>query len=373
MMRNLSTTKILMTTDTLGGVWTYATDLAKAFAKSGTSVHLVTIGPKPRADQRAALSGSAVEVIESDLALEWQDPEGRDLARACRFLADVEHRIRPDIVHLNSYREATFDWHASVVVAAHSCVNSWGLACNDSSWLLEPSWQRYTELVTAGLDQAETWVAPTQAFRDVMGELYRPRSPGAVIANGAVLASKPATPKKPFIVAAGRMWDRAKNLSALAEVAIDLDWPVFVAGATGSGRETSSGLCLLGELTRPQLHAQMQRAAIFASPAHYEPFGLAVLEAAAEGCALVLSDIPSFRELWNGAAVFVAPDDIHGLRTVLADLCNDPDKRAQLQHAAFAKARCYSIRQTADRYAQLYRSLIAPRSTAGLHAVEAHA
>ena len=38
----------------------------------------------------------------------------------------------------------------------------------------------------------------------------------------------------------------------------------------------------------------------------YEPFGLAVLEAAQAGCALVLSDIPTFRELWDGAALFVA-------------------------------------------------------------------
>ena len=38
----------------------------------------------------------------------------------------------------------------------------------------------------------------------------------------------------------------------------------------------------------------MSRAAIFFSPALYEPFGLGVLEAAARGCALVLADIPSF-------------------------------------------------------------------------------
>ena len=44
---------------------------------------------------------------------------------------------------------------------------------------------------------------------------------------------------------------------------------------------------------------------IFVSVSRYEPFGLAVLEAAHAGCALVLSDIPTFRELWQGAASFV--------------------------------------------------------------------
>ncbi len=39
----------------------------------------------------------------------------------------------------------------------------------------------------------------------------------------------------------------------------------------------------------------------------YEPFGLSVLEAALSGCALVLGDIPSLRENWDGAADFAEP------------------------------------------------------------------
>jgi glycosyltransferase involved in cell wall biosynthesis len=46
---------------------------------------------------------------------------------------------------------------------------------------------------------------------------------------------------------------------------------------------------------------------VFVSASRYEPFGLAVLEAARAGCALLLSDIPTFRELWAGAAAFVRP------------------------------------------------------------------
>ncbi|MEB3829625.1 glycosyltransferase [Phormidium sp. CCY1219] len=50
------------------------------------------------------------------------------------------------------------------------------------------------------------------------------------------------------------------------------------------------------------------RAAIYAFPARYEPFGLSVLEAALSGCALVLGDIPRLREMWGDAAVFANPD-----------------------------------------------------------------
>ena len=39
-----------------------------------------------------------------------------------------------------------------------------------------------------------------------------------------------------------------------------------------------------------------------------------MLEAASAGCPLILGDIPTFRELWDGAAVFVAPDDARRAR-----------------------------------------------------------
>ena len=60
------------------------------------------------------------------------------------------------------------------------------------------------------------------------------------------------------------------------------------------------------------------RAAIYALPAHYEPFGLSILEAAMSGCALVLGDIPSLREIWGDAAVFVHPDNRDAVARCLA-------------------------------------------------------
>ena len=360
-MRRLSNIKILMTADAVGGVWTYSAGLASALVASGAQVHLVTMGPRPRANQRDMLAAS-VHLIESDLALEWQDPEGNDLAHAREYLGAMERKINPDIIHLNSYREATFDWIAPVIAVAHSCVNSWGAACNDREFLSEPRWRHYTDLVARGLDCADKWVSPTSALGDTMGELYRPRTQPAVIHNGASPPASAPAEKDRSILAAGRMWDAAKNLSLLVEAAKDLKWPVLIAGAAAeSAVNAADGIELLGELSHAELTAHMRRAAIFTSPARYEPFGLAVLEAANAGCALVLSDIPSFRELWEGAALFVRPDDAAGLRAALADLASDTDKRARLQHAALERARRYSMRQMTAAYRRLYRSLL-PRA-----------
>jgi glycosyltransferase involved in cell wall biosynthesis len=363
--------RILMTSDTIGGVWTYASALASALAASGAEVHLVTMGPRARADQRAMLQGDRVHLIETDLALEWQDPEGLDRPVAQHVLTELEEEIEPDVIHLNSFREAAFDWNAPVLVVAHSCVNSWGLACRDTAWLEQPAWRGYTAAIAAGLSGAQAWVSPSCAFYDVICDLYHPNAPGLVIRNGIAPASQPDK-KEDFILAAGRLWDRAKNIAALTEAARGVRWPLRIAGPIDDVARAE--VSWLGYLAHNDLRARMQGAAIFASPALYEPFGLSVLEAASAGCALVLSDIPTFRELWNGASVFVDPTDTGGLRHALAMLCADDAKRAQLQRAARTRSQRYSLARTASAYLQLYMNLVAnARRPVTTHAMEMHA
>jgi glycosyltransferase involved in cell wall biosynthesis len=361
--------RILMTTDTVGGVWTYSCALASALAASGADVHLVTMGPRARTDQRAMLRDPRVHLVETDLALEWQDPEGQDLANARAVLGRLEARIRPDIVHLNSYREAAFAWNAPAIVVAHSCVKSWARACRDTAWLNEPRWQRYTERVSKALNTARAWVCPSRAFHEVITEIYRPASAGAVIWNG-IAPQISRGRKQHFIFAAGRLWDRAKNIDALAKAAPELHWPVLVAGP---GEENAwSGLTWLGRLSHDAVWARLQRAAIFASPALYEPFGLTVLEAAAAGCALVLSDIPSFRELWSGAAVFVDPADSESLHRALRDLSADDHQRVGLQRAAYEHSLTYSLTRMTDAYLRLYEGLLT-QTTTPARPIEVHA
>ncbi|PUE89089.1 hypothetical protein C7T87_25825, partial [Xanthomonas hortorum pv. hederae] len=73
----------------------------------------------------------------------------------------------------------------------------------------------------------------------------------------------------------------------------------------------------LGALSPTDLQQRLRLASIFCAPSLYEPFGLGVLEAAQAGCALVLADIPTFRELWEGAALFVSPQDDAALAELL--------------------------------------------------------
>jgi glycosyltransferase involved in cell wall biosynthesis len=114
----------------------------------------------------------------------------------------------------------------------------------------------------------------------------------------------------------------------------------------------------LGELEPSELAEWRQQAAVFAAPALYEPFGLAILEAAVDRCALVLGDIPSLRELWDGAARFVDPHDHASLHFTLKELIGDPGQREQLGRRAQRRAQRYVAGAMSARYHELYASLL---------------
>jgi glycosyltransferase involved in cell wall biosynthesis len=220
--------------------------------------------------------------------------------------------------------------------------------------------------VKQALASCEQWIAPSAAFRDDLQALYAPRSRGRVIHNGIAVES-PVRCKEPFILAAGRLWDEAKNVHSVLCIAGELPWPVRLAGSfqSASRQSSASNVEYLGELPRADLFECMARAGVYVSAARYEPFGLCVLEAALARCALVLSDISSLTELWKGAALFVEPADTRELSATLQDVCEDNQLRSRLQTAAAQRAVRFSADAMVDRYCEIYDELISGKPREG--------
>jgi glycosyltransferase involved in cell wall biosynthesis len=366
-MKTASGMRLMMTTDAVGGAWIFSVTLARSLEAAGFEVHLVTIGPRPSDSQRDMLRGHrGVSLAETDLLLEWLDPTGLDLGQAATILRAISDRFAPDLIHFNGFREATLNWKVPTIVVAHSCVNSWASACGELHEFTGTDWRVYTSNIRAGLARANAWVAPTRSFRALIAGKYGSPAKGITIRNGAENAERAMASKQPFVLSAGRVWDKAKNLSVLSPAAAKIHWPVRIAGSSRidrSGGSIKTGGCeFLGEIPHDELLREMRAAAIFVSPALYEPFGLSVLEAAGAGCALLLSDIPTFRELWDGAAVFFDPRDSGELCRLLQSLCDDEVRRARLQRAAANRARRYALQNTVRRYRELYRSLLTTNS-----------
>src|SRR5690606_34197804 len=94
--------RILLTTDTVGGVWTYAMELARALNQRGVAVELATMGTAlSPAQRKAAAALPRTRVHESTYRLEWMADPWDDVGRAGEWLLELEASTRPDVVHLN--------------------------------------------------------------------------------------------------------------------------------------------------------------------------------------------------------------------------------------------------------------------------------
>ncbi|HEX2547601.1 MAG TPA: glycosyltransferase family 4 protein [Ramlibacter sp.] len=354
--------RVLMTADTVGGVWTYAVELARELDAHGVQVALATMGAPVAEHQRAQLAGLAgVQLFESSYKLEWMQDCWQDVDAAGAWLLRLEREFQPDLVHLNQYAFGCLAFQAPTLVVAHSCVLSWWRAVHGEAAPSE--WDTYRQVVRQGLAGARLVVAPTRAMLDSLAENYGVRVSGRVLPNAARAEEFAPAPKDDCIFAAGRFWDAAKNLAALERVAPDLAWPVKVAGASqhpDGGHIVPVGVHCLGELPRDALARELAAAAIYALPARYEPFGLSVLEAGLSGCALVLGDIASLREIWGDAALYVPPDDHQALLATLQQLVAQPERRARLGAAALERARTFTPARQCEAYLASYARL-APR------------
>lgn len=361
--------RVLMTADPLGGVWTYMLELVRGLVASRVEVFVASMGGHISPSQRVAFErlGPRATLFENHRRLEWMDNPWEDVAATGEWLLGLEREYQPDLIHLNGYAHAALPWSAPVLVVAHSCLSAWWRAVHRS--YPPASCYRYHEAVACGLRSARIVVAPTQDMLSSLVAHYGELPSARVIPHGRAPLPAPGLLRENVVLGIGRLWDDAKNLRALADVAPSLPypWTVRLAGSVRSpdGEIVSlPGVELLGQLPDHSLGAHFERATIYALPARYEPFGLSVLEAAHAGCALVLGDIRSLRENWDGAAIFVPPDDRVALRAAIVDLINRPALRRSLVAEAKNRAASLTPGRMCAAYLSVYSRLLAPVSEA---------
>lgn len=349
-----------MTADTVGGVWTYSIELIRALGEHGVEVALATMGALPTAEQREqAEQIPNVRLYSSSYKLEWMEDPWEDVRRAGEWLLRIEERFKPDLVHLNGYAHGALPWRAPVLIVGHSCVLSWWSAVKKEP--APASWDRYSHEVSRGLASAAQVLAPSGDMLANLLQHYGPFADSRVVYNGRDAELFPPSRKDHFVFSSGRIWDEAKNIAALEQAAPRISWPVYLAGEEehpGGGRADHKNVRALGRLAPQAVLFWLARAAIYALPARYEPFGLSILEAALAECALVLGDIPSLREIWGDTAIFVAPDDIDALTRNINLLTEDETYRRILAARARKRALEYSPRRMARGYLTAYQDLL---------------
>jgi glycosyltransferase involved in cell wall biosynthesis len=354
-------TRLLMTADAVGGVWQYALELAAALAPLGVDAHLALIGPALSPAQRDRAAALAVTYTETGLPLDWLAQDAAEVRRTADAVAKAAALHGADVVQLNQPAFALADYAMPIVAVAHSCVASWWDSVEQEPLPTDLAWQ--AALTGDGLARADVSVCPSAALAGTVQRLYAlPRRPQVVHNGRTAIASTGALAD--YVFTAGRLWDRGKDVATLDRAAGLLNLPIKAAGPlTGPNGEqvAFAHLDTLGALSDAAVAEHLSARPIFASAARYEPFGLAVLEAASAACGLVLSDIPTFRELWDSAATFVAPGDDAAFAQAIDALASDAAARIEAGERARARAARYTPAANARGMADIYARAVAPR------------
>jgi len=362
--------RVLLTTDVLGGVWDFCLELARELhVKQSARVTLLALG-EPSGAQIDQAADVGVRLIVEPLKLEWMQHAEMDVVGTRDLVARLVREVRPDVLHANQFAAACADVDVPVVLTLHSDVLSWRrltLGATDTP----PEWRPYKALVSEALRRADSIAAVSRFLADEARGLYGCGRDIRVIHNGwpEAMSGVPAAERSQPTLVAGRAWDAAKNVSLVVEAA--QGWnpgPVLLAGQqvnpeSGAQCEVPPPLIALGFLPRKELEAVLLRSRIYLSAARYDPFGLLPLQAALAGCALLLSDIAPYRELWDGAAAFFRSADAADLRRQWSRLVDRPDLTLELASRARRRAlEHYTISHMAEAYLDLYGSLSGVRS-----------
>ncbi|HLH08656.1 MAG TPA: glycosyltransferase family 4 protein [Terriglobales bacterium] len=365
---------VLVTADTVGGVWTYTKELVTGLAQRGVRVTLVSFGEIPKPGEIEWLvSMRSIDFYPTAFRLEWMQDAERDLRLSSEYLLRIVSESKPDLLHLSQYAYGALAVDIPKLVIAHSDVVSWWVAVHGreperSAWI-----DSYRDTVERGLSEADTVVAPSRWMMNALQAHYGKLKVTRVIYNGRnPVLFNPHCSKEELVLGAGRVWDPGKQVRMLE--AVNSPWPIVVAGPNESpdqaaGQHASAtkygGIDIRGTQTAVQLQQLYARASMFVGTSRYEPFGLAPLEAAFSRCVLVLNDIPSFREIWGESACYFRANDATELERTLISLAEDRQLRLTYSNLAYRRAKSfYTANRMVDQYMQLYSTLITEKVAA---------
>lgn len=353
--------RVLVTTDSAGDLWQYSLDLARGLSRLGHETVLASTGSAAATGQiGAAAAIPGLRLVDCGLGPDRLAGEQATPVRTAQAVADLAAETDCDIVQLNSPELAALaDFGPPVVAVLHNCVASRWEAVQGAA--LPADLARRTELIAGGLRAAGEVVVPTAAFGATVKRHYGLDAPPRIVHPGRSPVAVPNGVPHDFVFTAGRLWDEGKNFGMLDAAAGRIGVPMRAAGpiaGPNGARVLFDNIHCLGSLGEEELGRWLSARPVFVSAALHEPFGPAVLEAASAGCALILSDIPTYRELWDEVAIFIDPRDEDGFARAIGDLVGDDFERAVLGRAARERAARYTPDAMAAQMANLYRRLL---------------
>ncbi|HEU4362688.1 MAG TPA: glycosyltransferase family 4 protein [Mycobacterium sp.] len=224
--------------------------------------------------------------------------------------------------------------------------------------------------------ESDSLITCSASMRDEITELFGPGlAETTVIRNGIdanrwPFAARQPHPGPPELVYVGRLeYEKGVHDAIAALPRIRRTHPGTTLTIAGDGTQQDwlaecarrhrvvKSTRLVGHLDHERLLALLHRADAAVLPSHYEPFGLAALEAAAAGTPLVTSNVGGLGEaVINGVTgVSCPPRDVTALAAAVQTVLDDPAAAQQRAHAARQRLTSdFDWETVADETAQVY-------------------
>ncbi len=232
--------------------------------------------------------------------------------------------------------------------------------------------QRESTRKASAIRQADTLICVSHATKSALLEVHpQLKSRIEVVPHGGDHLCRDQKPifevaARPYVLFVGHR-TTYKNFEVVLKAVTSKRWPswlrLLVVGDLPSNQECEyvakhrvrDRIEWLSNVMDEQLAELYNQAGAFVFPSKMEGFGLPILEAQLNGCPLVASDIPVFREVAGNAAVFFSPDSpdelLDAIQTAL-------DERLALIERGFVNAARYSWEAAATQLVNIYRSCL---------------
>jgi len=328
-----------------GGVQDQVVSLVVGLRRDGHDAWAVAPGDGGPAGTRHV--GAVVRVP----ANRSQAPVTLDPRAARRAVAAVADA---DAVHLHEplmpvVAPAVLRWSVPPVVATFHA---------DPSRLVRGLYRRAAGPLRRLLHRAAVVTAVSPVAASAVAGLVEPR----IIPNGIdVSGYRSSRARRRRVVFLGRDEPR-KGLDPLLQA-----WPLVHASRPDTelrimGTERASGprgVTFLGRVSEEAKRRELSEAAVFCAPnLGGESFGIVLVEAMASGCAVVASDLESFRAVAGDSARYVLPGDAGRLGSLIGELLDDPDECRRLGTGARDRAQRFDLQSVRRDYLTAYRDAV---------------
>jgi glycogen(starch) synthase len=340
--------KILFTVDPLGAGWSHTAMIARALARRDEDILLMSFGAEPSPGRRAEAEADGVRLVH--IPIHGPSTDSVFIATARDALKMMVDEWQPAVVQIDrcAFGDLDLEVPKLLTVAADRTARV----------------SRGRGPARKGLLGADAVVSPTRALAEEISRRFEYRRPISVIQPGIEMGDLPVSVtatrrSKAGVMFYGRVDEKADGFDLLLDSTRLLGGEVPLRiGGEGVRPLLPGWVTDAGFFGAEERAVAFGRAEIAVLPSRDEPFGLLSIEAALSGCALLLSDIPTYRELWHGAAVLVKPEDPRALADALQSLLADARRRDECARLCRARALSgFGADRAVEEHRDVYRRI----------------